>query len=132
MHRRRTHGWHSMGERRTHGRHSMWRWLLILAAISALGRRSRSRRARGFGRTGHGWNRGVGGAGRWSWAAHAGRSRPLPGLIVANEIADEVTDETLAEVWSAVLEQAKAGNAEAAGSVFEVARRQRFRHRSAE
>jgi hypothetical protein len=56
----------------------------------------------------------------------------LPGLIVANEVADEVTDETLTVVWSAVLEQAKAGNAEAAGTVFEVARRQRFRHRSAE
>ena len=53
------------------------------------------------------------------------RARRAAALIVERDLAEPVTDETIAAVWRALLDHAKSGDVDAASTVFEVVRLQR-------
>ncbi len=100
-------------------------WLAVMAAIDAFGRAARSRGDRGGSST-SGGGISIGGLGSSGNRINLdARSERLAELIVANEIAEPLSDAALTTIWDAVLEQANAGDAEAAAAAFEVARRQR-------
>jgi hypothetical protein len=113
-----------LGRRRSR-RATFLRWMLILAAVNALGSLGRSRRQAAGESSPSGGIKisGLGNSGnRLSQDARAER---LARLIVDADTADPVSDETLSAIWAAVLERARSGEPDAAATVSEVARLQR-------